>query len=155
MISMENFTRPMMNFLSSFQSLALLAVRLVLAYGFYEPAMNKLKGFGDIVIWFEHSLHLPFPWLNAVMATGVEVAGVILLTLGLFTRLISIPMSVVMMVAIATVHWTHGFSAAHNGFEIPLYYMVMLLVLITTGPGKFSLDETIMKKYCSHDYQSS
>lgn len=136
---------------SSLKDLSLLIVRLILAYGFYEPAMNKIKNFNAIVGWFGESLNLPFPYLNAVMATATEVAGVVLIALGLMTRIISIPMMVVMVVAIKTVHWTNGFPASENGIEIPLYYMIMLFVLFTHGPGKFSLDETIFKKFWTKD----
>lgn len=146
---MEKITKPIIGFLSSFKDLSLLIVRLILAYGFYEPAMKKLNSFDSVVTWFGQGLHLPFPWLNAVMAITTEVSGVVLIFLGLMTRFISIPMMVVMVVAISTVHWSHGFHATNNGFEIPLYYMIMLFVLLSHGPGKYSLDETLLKKYFS------
>jgi putative oxidoreductase len=86
---------------------------------------------------------IPFPTLNAYMAATTELLGVILLTLGLFTRLISVPLIVVMIVAIMTVHLTHGFSAGDNGFEIPLYYMLFLSIFASFGAGKFSLDHLL------------
>jgi putative oxidoreductase len=67
----------------------------------------------------------------------------VLLTLGLFTRLISLPLIVVMVVAITTVHLAHGFSAGDNGFEIPLYYMMFLALFASFGAGKFSLDHLL------------
>jgi len=71
---------------------------------------------------------------------------VILLTLGWGTRIISIPLIVVMLVAIFTVHLSNGFVAAENGFEIPLYYELMLLVLLIHGGGKISIDYLIGKR---------
>jgi len=41
------------------------------------------------------------------------------------------------------VHLPHGFSAGENGFEIPLYYMLFLLIFVANGAGKFSLDRLI------------
>lgn len=137
---MNKLTAPIEKLLSSFQDLSLLLMRLALAYGFYEPALKKLTNFDHIVSWFDSSLHLPFPWLNAFMATATEALGVILIALGFKTRLISIPMMVVMIVAIVTVHWKNGFAASANGYEIALYYLLMLFVIATTGPGKFSID---------------
>ncbi|MDA0771451.1 MAG: DoxX family protein [Cyanobacteria bacterium] len=125
---------------SSFADLSLLLVRLTLAYGFYEPALKKLAHFDNIVIWFDQGLHLPFPYLNAVMATGAEALGVISLVLGLKTRIFSLPLMVTMLVAIFMVHFDNGFAAKANGFEIPFYYFIMLSVLLTHGAGKFSLD---------------
>ena len=130
------------NILSCGQSLSLLLARLAVAYGFYEPAMQKWSDMGAIATWFG-TMGIPFPTLNAYMAATTELLGVILLTLGLFTRLISIPLIVVMIVAIMTVHLAHGFSAGDNGFEIPLYYMLFLSIFASFGAGKFSLDHLL------------
>jgi len=130
------------NILSHGQSLSLLLARVAVAYGFYEPAMQKWSDIGAIATWFG-SLGIPFPTLNAYMAATTEITGVVLLTLGLFTRLISLPLMVVMVVAITTVHLAHGFSAGDNGFEIPMYYMLFLAIFASFGAGKFSLDHLI------------
>ncbi len=124
------------------KSVSLLLARLLVAYGFYEPAMNKWADIGSVAEWFG-SMGIPFPLLNAYMAASTEIAGVILLTLGLLTRLISLPLIIIMIVAIITVHLPHGFSAGNNGFEIPLYYMIFLLGFVSHGAGKFSLDRFI------------
>jgi putative oxidoreductase len=124
------------------KSLSLLLARLVVAYGFYEPAKMKWSDIGSVAEWFG-SMGIPFPTLNAYMAASTEAVGVILLTLGLLTRFISLPLIVVMIVAIVTVHLPHGFSSGDNGFEIPLYYMLFLFLFVTNGAGKFSLDRLI------------
>jgi len=48
-----------------------------------------------------------------------------------------------MFVAIKTVHLANGFEAGSNGYEIPLYYVLMLFTLLIYGPGKFSVDRII------------
>ena len=126
-----------------------LIFRIALAYGFYDPAVKKWSNIDGIVQWFDKGLEIPFPTINAYMAAGTEAAGVALLALGLATRFISVPLMFVMVVAIATVHWENGFPAGDNGFEIPLYYMIMLFSLVCTGAGKFSLDALIAKKFRS------
>ena len=130
------------NILSQGQSLSLLFARLAVAYGFYDPAMRKWSDIDSIATWFG-SMGIPFPTLNAYMAASTELLGVVLLTLGLFTRLISIPLMVIMVVAITTVHLSHGFSAGDNGFEIPLYYMLFLALFASFGAGKLSLDHLL------------
>ena len=130
---------------SHLKSLSLLLARLVLAYGFYEPAMRKWSNIEAIGEWFA-TLGMPMPLLNAYMAASTEITGVVLLTLGLLTRLISIPLIVVMIVAIVTVHIHNGFSCGDNGFEIPVYYILFLLILISHGPGRFSLDHLLFSK---------
>lgn len=122
-----------------------LLIRLVLAYGFYGPATMKWGNISGIAEWFA-GMGIPFPGLNAYLAASTEMAAVILLPLGLATRLISIPLMFTMVVAIVTVHLGNGFEAGNNGFEIPLYYFIMLAVLLFSGPGKFSVDDLLSKK---------
>ncbi|MEE9190739.1 MAG: DoxX family protein [Candidatus Neomarinimicrobiota bacterium] len=119
--------------------------RWLLAYGFYGTAIIKLNNFDNIIAWFT-KMNIPFPTVNAYLATGAETFGFVLLFVGFATRIISIPLIIVMLVAIVTVHWGNGFDAGDNGSEIPLYYIAMLLGLIVWGPGKFSLD-ALVKRY--------
>ena len=127
-----------------FSSLSLLLARIAVGYGFYEPAMQKWMNINDVATWFA-SMGIPMPLLNAYMAATTEIVGVIFLILGLFTRFISIPLIVIMIVAIITVHLGNGFSAGANGFEIPLYYLLFLLLFASYGAGKFSLDNLLFK----------
>lgn len=131
---------------AALRNLLLLSIRLVLAYGFLNPALNKWADISGIAAWFAE-LGIPLPGLNAYLSASTEIAGVALLTLGLSTRLISIPLIINMIVAITAVHWSNGFEAGNNGFEIPLYYILLLLVLLINGAGKFSIDYFLSKKY--------
>ena len=147
------------------KSLGLLLLRLILAYTFFAPAMMKWSDIASVAEWFEY-MGIPFPTLNAYMAAGTEMAGVVLLTLGLLTRFISVPLIVIMFVAIATVHGQNGFAFVNeavqfsdayvngtlvtgtiiqlqNGYELVLYYILMLFVLVGNGAGKFSLDRLL------------
>jgi len=126
-------------------SLTLLLARCTIAYGFYEPAMLKWEDIPSVAEWFG-SMNIPFPMQSAYLASSAETAGVVLLMLGLFTRFISIPLIIVMIVAIVTVHLDNGFSASDNGFEIPLYYMLFLLIFFSQGAGRFSLDHLFFDK---------
>jgi len=147
------------------KSAGLLFLRLILAYTFFAPAMTKWADIGAVAQWFEY-MGIPFPTLNAYMAAGTEIVGVVLLILGLLTRFISIPLILIMFVAIATVHGQNGFAFVNeavqfsdayvngdlvngtviqlqNGYELVLYYTLMLFVLVGQGAGKFSLDRLI------------
>jgi len=122
-----------------FKSLSLLFARLVLAYGFYEPALMKWSSFDATASWF-HSLGIPFANFFTLLVASLEISGVVLFVLGLFTRFISLPLMVTMLTAIFTVHLGNGFSVGNNGFEMPLYYFLFLSILATHGSGRFSLD---------------
>jgi len=131
--------------LSALKDLPLLFMRLVLAYGFYLPAKMKWSDIHGIGDWFAQ-LHIPLPYISAYLVGITEAAGVILLTLGLFVRYISLPLIFSMLVAIITVHWSNGFEAGDNGFEIPLYYIVMLFTLLVYGGGRIGIDYFLERK---------
>lgn len=131
--------------LDGLKDLSPLIFRLLLAYGFAEPAWNKVQDVHAIGEWFQ-SMELPAPYFQAWLATITECLGVVLLTLGLGTRLIAFPLIITMLVAIKTVHWENGFSAGNNGYEIPFYYLLMLVSLLFTGSGKISVDHLIWKR---------
>lgn len=128
------------NSANNLQSISLLFARVLVAYGFYEPAINKWKDIEGIASWFA-SIGIPFSIFNAYASATVEALGVLLLTFGLFTRYISIGLIFVMIVAIFTVHLQNGYSVGDNGFEIPLYYISFLLIFTSFGAGKISLDK--------------
>jgi len=130
--------------LNGLKDLPLLAMRLILAYGFWTPAMMKWGNIDGIAEWFA-SMGYPLPLFNAYAAATTELLGAVLLLIGFGTRLISIPLIVVMLVAIFTVHLGGGFEAGNNGFEIPLYYMIMLFTLLIYGGGNISLIGLIKK----------
>lgn len=136
LIGVCNKLAKTMEFLKDFP---LLFIRLALAYGFYQPAMNKWADINSVAEWFG-SMRYPLPKLNAYLAASTESAGVLLLGLGFASRIISIPLMVVMLVAIFTVHIGNGFEASANGFEIPLYYLLMLFTIFVYGPGKYSIE---------------
>lgn len=141
---MRSFYQWVTSLSENFQSFALLLARLTVAYGFYGPAMMKWGNINGVAEWFG-TLGIPFPLINAYMAATTEMLGVVLLTLGLFIRIISIPLIVVMVVAITTVHLGNGFDAGNNGFEIPLYYLLFLFIFFSHGAGRFSVDKIIFR----------
>jgi putative oxidoreductase len=140
-----NLYRRYVNVLNKLKDFPLLFLRLILSYGFYEPAKNKWADINAIAEWFQ-GMGIFAPKLNAYLAATTEMAGVFMLALGIGTRFISFLLIVTMLVAIKTVHWEHGFASHENGYEIPLYYILMLLTLMCFGSGKISLDNYI-KKY--------
>ena len=158
------------NFLSKAEDFPLFFLRIILAYTFYNPAMTKLSNIEATAGFFEY-LGIPLPLFNAYMAAGTELIGAILLAFGLLTRYISIPLLFIMLIAIATVHGANGFHVImpgdafawenpfingeevegtvvvlQNGYEMVMYYMAMLMVLLTRGAGRISLDFFIFKK---------
>ena len=144
---LETITKPFIQLFTGFQDLALLGLRLIVAHGFYQPALDKIQHFSKTVNFFTHQLHFPYPLANAILVTGFEALGVVALVLGFGVRFISIPLMVIMIVAINSVLWARGFSCTDNGYQITLYYFIQLFVLMAFGAGKYSLDESFFKKW--------
>jgi len=142
-----------------------LALRLILAWEFWESGITKYTGnnwFADIP-WSEWQKGFPFPFdqisadLNWFLATWGELVFAGLLLLGLFTRFAAISLVVVTVVATAAVHWPgewsglaelwSGYAITSKGagnFKLPLLFVVMLLPLVFNGGGKFSLDHLLI-----------
>ena len=86
------------------------------------------------------SMGLPMPDVLAPLAVAGEFAGGLGLILGLLTRIAALGAMTVMVVAIATVHWTHGLFAKDNGFEFPLLLATTAFFFLLRGAGAVSLD---------------
>lgn len=94
--------------------IAPLLLRLYLVPVMAQAGWTKLSSFADTVSWFGNSdwgLGLPAPALLVSLVIAAELGGAILLLLGLFTRLATIPLMVTMLVAIFAVHWPNGWLA--------------------------------------------
>lgn len=142
---MKTLYKKFVQGMEKLHDLTLLLFRIILVIGFYSPAMMKVKNLEGVAEWFG-SMSYPFPLVSAILAMTTEVLGIVLLTLGFGTRVIALPMMFVMVVAIFTTHISNGFAAGDNGFEIPLYYFLMLFALVVYGSGKFSLDYLLGRK---------
>jgi len=91
-----------------------LLLRVYLVPIFWMAGSQKLGHFSDTVEWFGNSewgLGLPLPLVMASMAVATEIGGALLLTLGLATRWISIPLIFTMLVAAVSVHLKNGWLA--------------------------------------------
>ena len=137
---------------------AFIPLRLIVGYGFMEHGYAKLVRGPDNFTHILAALHMPLPGLLAWATILVEIFGGALVLLGALVSLASIPMAVVLLVAIVTVHLPNGFSSikleavtaagAHfgqPGYETDLLYLACLVALVLGGPGHWSVDEIIQK----------
>ncbi len=127
----------------------LLGIRLILAFEFGNSGVSKWNGDN----WFaEVQGDFPFPFnvlpveLSWFLATWSELLGAVALAVGLATRFFSITLFILTIVAWAGVHAGNGYNVCDNGFLLPLMFMIMLVPLILSGPGKLSLDHLLLKR---------
>jgi putative oxidoreductase len=81
--------------------------------------------------------------LFAAAAGFTELAGGLLLALGLLGPLGPALIISVMIVAAVTVHWQHGLFAQNNGIELPLVNTAALAAIALIGNGAYSLDAVL------------
>jgi putative oxidoreductase len=85
--------------------------------------------------------------LTAGGAAGlIELAGGILITLGLFTRLAAFILSGTMAVAYFYAHAPRGFYPILNQGELAVLYCFVFLYLAAAGAGPWSLDGALRHK---------
>ena len=134
-------------------------VRLVIGYGFMVHGWAKLSrgpaGFAKLLLW----IGVPFPSATAWVSTLLELLGGLALFLGAFVEVVSVPLIVVMLVAMVSVHLRYGFSAINTvgltdagpqfgppGYEVNLLYIAGMLDLILAGAGPLSIDGLLGRK---------
>ncbi len=131
--------------LEGLERLAVLILRLFLGFAFMMHGSQKVLGaFGGPgiagVAGMLTKLGLEPAQILAWVLSVTEFVGGICLVLGFLTRFWAAGLVIDMGVAIAKVHMTNGFFASKNGFELPLAFGVMALVILLTGPGSLSVD---------------
>ena len=121
----------------------LLLIRVALGAVFVAHGLQKMFVFGHAgVTGMLGQLGLPFPSVNAALIVAAELGGGVALINGAFTRFAAAILAFSMVVAIATVHISHGFFAP-AGVEYPLTLLLVNLALVVTGGGAFSLDQLL------------
>lgn len=121
--------------------LARLVFGLVVAAHGAQKLFGWFGGYGlDAVSNMFGSLGFRPGRLFATLASAGELAGGLLLAIGLFGPAGPALILSVMIVAAISVHWGHGLFATTNGIEMPLLYAAGSVALALTGPGRYSLD---------------
>jgi putative oxidoreductase len=128
-----------------------LGLRLLLAYEFWESGVEKFKGenwFVDIQDKFPFPFNLVPVDVSWALSTWCELLGAVALVVGLGTRFFSVSLVILTVVAWVSVHAGHGYNVCQNGFKLPLIYLILLLPLVFSGPGKLSVDHWWWPRLC-------
>jgi putative oxidoreductase len=126
-----------------FQSPFLLAVRLYWGWQFAQTGWGKLHDLEKVTSFFT-TLGIPAPGLNALFVSGLELAGGLLLIVGLGSRLIAVPLVIDMLVAYVTADKGALFSFLSDPDKFtaaaPYTFLIASLLVLIFGPGRFSAD---------------
>jgi putative oxidoreductase len=133
-------------------------LRLMVGFGFMAHGYAKLAHGPEVFANILHALGTPAPSLLAWATIAVELLGGLAVLVGFFIPLASLPMSVVLLVAIFTVQLPYGFNTVKlqsvtaagpqfgpPGIELNLLYLAALLALVLGGSGPLALDRRLRR----------
>src|SRR5215469_12618265 len=128
-------------------------LRLIVGYGFIEHGYSKLARGPEHFAAILQALGVPSPDVMAWATICVEFLGGFAVLIGAFVTLASIPMTIVLLTAMFSVHLRYGFSSIKLlavtpagaqfgpvGYEIILLYIACLVALVFGGAGPLSVD---------------
>jgi len=115
-------------------SVVQLAARIAVAHVFWNSAQSKLASWPVTLQLFTMEYHVPLlsPEIAAPLATATELAGSLLLVLGLFSRLAAL--ALLGVVAVIQLFVFPGSWGEH------LLWASLLLLILIRGAGVVSLD---------------
>jgi putative oxidoreductase len=109
-----------------------LAAGLMLAFG---HGLGKLKAFDHMFHGFANPIGFG-PEVSYVLTVGAEFFCALLIAVGLFTRLATIPL----LILFAVIFFVVQADKSMIDKEIVIFYFAAFLTIFLTGPGKYSID---------------
>jgi putative oxidoreductase len=106
-------------------------------------------GFDGTMAFFTETVHLPYSLALAVIL--IEFLAPFFLILGLTTRVVALLVGLLFTGIILTSHLENGFfmnwsgNQPGEGFEYHLLVLAMVVSLLISGGGKFSVDNQLAK----------
>ena len=138
---------------------AAVPLRVIVGYGFLAHGMAKWAKGPDAFAAILQATHVPAPHAMAWLTIITEVFGGLAILLGAFVTFVSVPMIVLLVVAIVTVHLPYGFSSIKlmkivdgraqfgpPGYECDLLYIACIVTLALCGPSPWSVDAYRLRK---------
>jgi len=131
-------------------------LRLIVGYGFIAHGYARVANGPDHFAASLQALGVPAPHVMALATIGFELLGGLAV---LLLPLISLPLAVILVVAVITVHLPYGFSSIKlravtpagpefgpPGYETDLLYLAALATLVLGGPGPLSIALTMPRR---------
>lgn len=114
---------------------AMLVLRLAMGMLMMSHGYDKLVHFNEKKAVFYNFLSLG-PSTSLMLCIFAEFFCALFVAIGLFTRLVSVPLVIVMSIALFSVHKMDFFDTG----EQASLYLAGYLVLLLCGPGRASVD---------------
>ena len=118
-------------------------VRITVGAILFMHGWGKVRGGVGHEVGFFVQHGFPQPALCAYTIMFFETIGSIGVALGLFTRFFAAGLAIDLGVAFLAIHFPHGFSASHGGYEYVLLLGMVMFAIALRGGGPLSLDRAI------------
>ena len=137
--------------LQSLTPLADLIARLTVAQVFWQSGVNKFQSWDPTLMLFEYEYAVPLlsPTVAAYLGTAAELVLPVLLVLGLGGRLAALALFLFNIVAVISYP-----DLSDSGRQFHILWGILLAITMTHGPGCFSLDALIKRKWGSTHKQA-
>ena len=122
-------------------SLLILVLRLFLGVMILIHGVDKLTNFDQLSETFPDIMGLG-SYTSLMIAVFAEFCCSLFLLCGLMVRITVIPLMLTMAVAFFDVH-----DADFPGGELSFIYLVLLIIVYFTGPGRYSVDYLIDMRF--------
>jgi len=124
--------------------LLFLAIRLWMASIFFRSGLLKIEDLDGAIFLFTAVHPVPFvpPWLAAYLATAIELLCSTLLAVGLAARFAALPMLAMALV----IQFVVGANDPAFYQTEHYYWMFLLALIVTKGPGRLSLDHLLAQR---------
>lgn len=135
---------------SRFQPLFLFILRLMWGIQFMRFGGSKLAS-PETTAEFFTNLHIPAPLFHAYFVGFFEWVGGLCLVLGFASRIITIPLIIIMLTAYSTAHvdifynWQFIKNPTIIASQRPFAYLLTSAMILFFGPGGISLDGWIKR----------
>jgi putative oxidoreductase len=124
--------------LESARPYVLSLLRIVAALLFLQHGLQKYFSFPSAVT---------FPMRPILYVQGViEIAGGVLLFLGVYTRLVAFILAGDMAVAFFIAHFPRSFFPANNGGDAAVLYCFVFFYIFFAGGGRWSVDRAFLRQ---------
>jgi putative oxidoreductase len=140
-------------FFSSTPDFSSLILRLILGFVMLTHGAQKMfgwfggYGFKATMSYFTDTMRLP--WIIAFLVIFIEFFGAMGIIAGFATRIWALALLIIMVGAIITTNFKHGFfmnwfgNQAGEGFEYHVLVIGICVAIILLGSGKYSLDKLV------------
>ncbi|NRF70654.1 DoxX family protein [Aquincola sp. S2] len=130
--------------LEALQPLALLAARLYVAKVFFYSGLTKLRDWDTTLALFMDEYHVPLlsPMLAAMLGTAAELVLPLLLALGIATRFGALGLFVVNAVAVIALP-----EITDAALQQHMFWGSLLIGLLLWGPGRWSVDHWLLRRW--------